>query len=171
MRLAAAAAQLEDSHQVPDRGRHVALDIGAQRLLEPSREIGVTQQPPQRVKVTRPVPLAFTKQIPRPPPERRSARRCQSAPRRVPAPRLADGRAERSPRGARARTPGPRLAPLELQPLHSPPQRGRRKLGLALGSESRRGEHAGADGGGLDAITAEATLLKRGGHQVQHAIA
>ena len=63
MRLAAAPAQLEHGHQVPDRGRHIALDIGAQRLLEPSREVGVTQQPPQRVKVTRPVPLAFTKQI------------------------------------------------------------------------------------------------------------
>jgi hypothetical protein len=42
---------------------------------------------------------------------------------------------------------------------------------VALGSESRGGEHAGADGGRLDAVTADAALVKRGGHQMQHAIA
>ena len=49
-------------------------------------------------------------------------------------------------------------------------RRSRSVVGLALGSVSRGGEHTGADGGCLDAVAAEAALVKRSGHQMQHAI-
>lgn len=35
VRIAAALSELQDGHEMPDRRRHIALDIGAQRLVHP----------------------------------------------------------------------------------------------------------------------------------------
>ena len=42
---------------MPDRERHVVLDVGAGRRLNPSLELLATEPPPQRLKVTRPALL------------------------------------------------------------------------------------------------------------------
>jgi hypothetical protein len=49
MWVVAAFPRLENSHEMPDRGRHIAVNIGRQRLLDASREVVVAREAPQRV--------------------------------------------------------------------------------------------------------------------------